>query len=205
MRGAGYSPHSGEPIPKGTIAKGGGWVQATGISPNLVRVLAGTAPNLLAEMFVAGKVLEAEVLSVFQGRAMLSFGKGIRLEVALQAMLKEGQKLKLQVQPREQGSGLVLNMVEQAPQQTGQGTPPRPGAPAYQPGAPTSQPPATAQGQTPAAPGQTPVAPGQTPAAPQGQAPAVQTMAPQPPGPGPRAWDSPTRWTSERRFQGFSG
>lgn len=165
--------------------KVGDAVQATGISPNLVRVLASTAPDLLAEMFVAGKVLEAEVLSVFQGRAMLSFGKGVRLEVVLQAMLKEGQKVRLQVQPREQGSGLALKLVQ--PQQAEQGAPARPEAPPAQ--APPTGSGNPAPGQAPAAQVQpqplraqaSPApAPGQPlPAQPGGQS----QVQPQPPGP----------------------
>lgn len=87
-------------------------MQGINISPNLMRVLVSTAPDLLAELFVAGKVLDAEVLSTFQDRAMLAFGRGIRLEVALQAALQAGQKVKLQVQQGEPGGPLVLKLVQ---------------------------------------------------------------------------------------------
>jgi hypothetical protein len=81
-------------------AKGGAGVQPTGISPNLVRLLTTAAPDLAAELFTPGRVLEADVVSVFKDRAVLAFGRGVRLEVALQTPLQEGQRVRVQVQPQ---------------------------------------------------------------------------------------------------------
>lgn len=158
--------------------KVGNGMQAIGISPSLVRLLAKTAPDLLAELFVAGKVVDAEVISVFQDRAMLSFGKGVRLEVALQAMLKEGQKVKLQVQPREQGNGLVLKVIQPAAGQSERGATARPAAPAGQ--VPTPLPGSSAPEQaSPASTGSAqPPVPASNPAPGQGAAASMRPPAP---------------------------
>ncbi|HEY3364496.1 MAG TPA: flagellar hook-length control protein FliK [Symbiobacteriaceae bacterium] len=81
------------------------------------------AQDLLAELLVPGRVLEADVISVFEDHAMLALGRGIRLEVSLQAPVKEGQRLQLQVQPRgaapAQGGGprpVVLKLLGTVPQ-----------------------------------------------------------------------------------------
>lgn len=79
-------------------------MQPTGINPGLIRILAQQAPDLLTELFVPGKVLDAEVVSVFGDRAILNLGRNLRLEAALQTPLKEGQKVKVQVQPPEQAA-----------------------------------------------------------------------------------------------------
>lgn len=108
------------------------FVLPIGIQQTLGRaVLAGT-PDVLTELFTPGRTLEADVVSVFQGRAVLAFGRGVRLEVALQAPLQEGQRVLVQVQPREG-----------APQPPGAGVaqPPSTGAPQPQGGS-------AAQGQT---------------------------------------------------------
>jgi hypothetical protein len=117
-------------------------VLPSGIGPALARLLQATAPDLLTELFTPGRVLTAEVVSVFQDRAMLSFGRGIRLEVALQAPLQEGQRVQVQVQPApaQPESHMVLKVIGPAPDAgttvpTGQTTAVQGQAPA-QPGAP---------------------------------------------------------------------
>lgn len=77
-------------------------MQPTGINPGLLRVLAQHAPDLLTEMLTPGKVLDAEVISRYGDKAIISFGRNLRIEVTLQAPLVEGQKVKVQVQTREQ-------------------------------------------------------------------------------------------------------
>ncbi|MDB4895807.1 MAG: hypothetical protein JWN15_2069, partial [Firmicutes bacterium] len=74
-------------------------VQTGGIGPSLVRVLQTAQPDLMTELLTPGRLLEADVVSVFQDRAVLSFGRGMRLEVSLQAELTEGQRVRVQVQP----------------------------------------------------------------------------------------------------------
>lgn len=78
-------------------------MQPTRISPVLLRVLAQHAPDLLSEMLTPGKVLDAEVISRYGDKAMLSLGRNLRIEVTVQAPLTEGQRVRVQVQPREQG------------------------------------------------------------------------------------------------------
>lgn len=117
-------------------------MQPSGIGPALIRGLPSvTAPDL-AELFVPGRVLDAEVVSVFGEHAILSFGRGMRLEVALQASLAEGQRIRVQVQPREEARDAVV-MKLMATAETAlreganlptQGTAPH--APQPQPGAP---------------------------------------------------------------------
>jgi len=75
-------------------------VQPTGINPGLIRALTAGMPDVVTQLLTPGKVLQADVVSVFQDRAVLAFGKGVRLEVALQTPLQEGQKVRVQVQPR---------------------------------------------------------------------------------------------------------
>lgn len=74
-------------------------MQAGGIGPGLVRLLQTAPPDLMVDLLTPGRLLEADVVSVFQDRAVLSFGRGVRLEVSLQAELKEGQRVRVQVQP----------------------------------------------------------------------------------------------------------
>ena len=167
-------------------------MQPTGISSGLVRFLAANAPDLLTELFTPGKVLEAEVVSVFQERAVLSFGRGVRLEVALQTPLQEGQRVRVQVQPQEAAPGQPgppapnaqtpppgVQQAEPAPQQ------PQPGVAQARPGAQQTAP---APQQAPAAPQSQPAGqpapqlqagqPAPRPAAPTGQ----QAAPPAPPG-----------------------
>jgi len=68
-----------------------------------MRAAGNVATEQLTEMLKVGRVLDVEVLSVFGDRAILSFGRNLRLEVTLQTPLKEGQKVKVQVQPRSDG------------------------------------------------------------------------------------------------------
>ncbi|HWI63948.1 MAG TPA: flagellar hook-length control protein FliK [Symbiobacteriaceae bacterium] len=111
----------------------------TGISPSLVRFLTTAAPDLMTELFTPGKVLEADVVSVFQDKAILSFGRGVRLEVTLQAPLQEGQRVRVQVQPQEAAP---------APGQPQTATPRQPAGPQPAPGQAAGQPlPTPAQGQ----------------------------------------------------------
>ncbi|HLN60413.1 MAG TPA: flagellar hook-length control protein FliK [Symbiobacteriaceae bacterium] len=77
------------------------FVLPTGIQQTLGRVVLAGTPDVLTELFTPGRTLEADVVSVFQGRAVLAFGRGVRLEAALQAPLQEGQRVVVQVQPRE--------------------------------------------------------------------------------------------------------
>ena len=63
-----------------------------------------------SRLFLPGRLLEAEVVSVYQDRAILAFGRGIRLEVALRAPLREGERVRLRVEPRGPGRGLVLRL-----------------------------------------------------------------------------------------------
>jgi hypothetical protein len=97
-------------------------MQTGGIGPNLVRVLMTAQPDLLAELLAPGRVLEADVVSVFQDRAILAFGKGARLEVTLQAELKEGQRVRVQVQPGD-APAVILKLVGQSLQPEGQTKP----------------------------------------------------------------------------------
>lgn len=90
-------------------------MQASGIGPQLVRVLARTSPALLADLFPPGRLVDAEVISVYQGRAVLAFARGLRLEVALETALQEGQRVRLQVQPRGAGEAIVLRLLQPQP------------------------------------------------------------------------------------------
>jgi len=84
----------------------GGWcVQPNSIGTGLIRGLANLAPDLMTDLFVPNRIMEADVVSVFQDRALLSLGRGVRVEVTLQAQLQEGQHVKLQVQPRDPSQG----------------------------------------------------------------------------------------------------
>jgi hypothetical protein len=91
-----------------------------GINPSLVRVGGNLSTEQMTEMLRVGRVLDVEVLSVFGERAILSFGRNLRLEVTLQTPLKEGQKVKVQVQPGSDGqvqqgndarSSIILKLV----------------------------------------------------------------------------------------------
>jgi hypothetical protein len=95
--------------------EGGVCVQPTGISPNLVRLLTATAPDLMTELLTPGKVLDADVVSVYQDKAVLAFGRGVRLEVTLQTPLHEGQRVRVQVQPQPQGQQQPGQAQGQAP------------------------------------------------------------------------------------------
>ncbi len=75
-------------------------VQTSGIGAFSVRLLTGALQDLAGSLFAPGRTLQAEVLSVFRGRAVLAFGRGIRVEAQLQAPLQEGQRITVQVQPR---------------------------------------------------------------------------------------------------------
>lgn len=75
-------------------------MQPTGINPSLLRALTAAMPDVVAELLTPGRTLQADVVSVFQDRAVLAFGRGFRLEVNLQAPLQEGQRVKVQVQPK---------------------------------------------------------------------------------------------------------
>lgn len=75
-------------------------MQPTGINPGLVRALTAAMPDVVTELLTPGRTLQADVDSVYQDRAILAFGRGFRLEVNLQAPLQEGQRVKVQVQPR---------------------------------------------------------------------------------------------------------
>lgn len=83
-------------------------MQSAGVGPSLVRLIGTAPPDLLSNLLVPGRVLEAEVISLFQGRGILSFGRGVRLEVALQAALQEGQRVQVQVQPQEANQPTIL-------------------------------------------------------------------------------------------------
>lgn len=74
-------------------------MQLGGVGPGLLRLVANPAPDLLADLFVPGRVLEADVVSVFADRAILAFRQGLRLEVTVQTLLSEGQRVRVQVQP----------------------------------------------------------------------------------------------------------
>lgn len=63
-----------------------------------------------SRLFVPGRLLEAEVVSVYRDRAILAFGRGVRLEVALRAPLREGERVRLRVESRGPGRGLVLRL-----------------------------------------------------------------------------------------------
>ncbi|HYG58823.1 MAG TPA: hypothetical protein VD902_12265, partial [Symbiobacteriaceae bacterium] len=156
-------------------------MQPTGISPNLVRLLTATAPDLMTELLTPGKVLDADVVSVYQDKAVLAFGRGVRLEVTLQTPLQEGQRVRVQVQPQPQG-----------PQQTGQGqtqgqSPARASRQAAATGAQPAPvilkvigsvpPEASGRAQAPVQAGQAPAQAGQAPAQ-AGQAPAQAGQAP---------------------------
>lgn len=92
-------------------------MQPSGIGPNLVRILSATAMDPTMELFAPGRVLDAEVVSVFQGRAVLAFGRGVRLEAALQVPLQEGQRIRVQVQAQPSGQPQAPGQpVPQAPQ-----------------------------------------------------------------------------------------
>ncbi|HYF91689.1 MAG TPA: flagellar hook-length control protein FliK [Symbiobacteriaceae bacterium] len=138
-------------------------MQPTGINPGLVRFLAATAPDLLTELLVPGKVLEAEVVSVFQERAVLSFGRGVRLEVALQTPLQEGQRVRVQVQP-------------QPPRQAA----PAPAQPQVQPPLPSQPPVRSTPGSPPGALPQVVAPPAEQPALSRPAQSGVQTANPQP-------------------------
>lgn len=75
----------------------------TGINPNLVRTGGTLSTEQITEMLKVGRVLDVEVISIFGERAILSLGRNFRLEATLQTPLKEGQKVKVQVQPRSDG------------------------------------------------------------------------------------------------------
>lgn len=83
-------------------------MQSAGVGPSLVRLIGTAPPDLLPDLLAPGRVLEAEVISLFEGRGILSFGRGIRLEVALQAALQEGQRVQVQVQPPEANQPTVF-------------------------------------------------------------------------------------------------
>lgn len=108
------------------LPKGCGQMQplSPGIGQTLLRGLLNSAPNLVRELFVPGRVLEAEVVSAFQDRAILSFGRGMRVEVQTQVPLKEGQRVHVQVQTREPAPLDQAAIKAAIPQ----GTPPPPAA-----------------------------------------------------------------------------
>jgi len=87
-------------------------MQAFGIGPQVLRVLAKTSPALLAEVFPPGKRIDAEVVSVYRDRAVLAFGGGLRLEVALETALQEGQRVRLQVQPQGAEEPITLKLLQ---------------------------------------------------------------------------------------------
>lgn len=64
-----------------------------------------------SRLFAPGCLLMAEVVSVYRDRAILAFGGGVRLEVALRAPLREGERVRVRVEPRSPGRGLVLRLV----------------------------------------------------------------------------------------------
>lgn len=110
-------------------------MQIPGINPSLLRLLSTAGQEQLADLFTPGRILKAEVVSVFQDRAVLSFGRGIRLEAQTQTPLKEGQQVTVQVQtpqaPPQPGQPppLVLKLV-QNPASAGQtNTAPTPAEP----------------------------------------------------------------------------
>lgn len=95
-------------------------MQPSAIGPVLARLLQATAPDLLSDLFTPGRVLTADVVSVFQDRAVLSFGRGVRLEVGLQTALQEGERVLVQVQPGKDGpvtdqQQIVLKVLGPAP------------------------------------------------------------------------------------------
>lgn len=112
-------------------------MQPTGISPNLVRLLTATAPDLLTELLTPGKVLDADVVSVYQNKAMLSFGRGVRLEVTLQTPLQEGQRVRVQVQPQGTAPGTPQAPTQAPTQASAQAQAPAQGAPQGPAQAPT--------------------------------------------------------------------
>lgn len=97
-------------------------MQLPGVNPALLRLLATGGQEQATDLLTPGRILKAEVISVFQDRAVLSFGRGIRLEAQTLAALKEGQQVTVQVQtPPQPGmpAPLVLKLV-QNPAFTGQ-------------------------------------------------------------------------------------
>jgi hypothetical protein len=92
-------------------------VQVGPVSANLIRLLGAAAPDL-AKLLQSGQLLEATVLSVHQDRAVLVFGRGVRLEVGLQAPLTEGDRIQVQVQATEhleQAPDLILKIISREP------------------------------------------------------------------------------------------
>lgn len=88
----------------------------------LVGRLLTTPQQTLADFLAPGRVLTADVVSVFQERAVLALARGVLLEVRLQRPLAEGARVRLQVaghQPAPQGKGeattITLRLLGAAP------------------------------------------------------------------------------------------
>jgi hypothetical protein len=89
-------------------------IGATGMA--MLRVVGGS-DGLVEELLAPGRVLAAEVVSVHEGRAILSFGRGVRLEVSLQVGLEEGQRIRVQVEPRDNPALIALKLLPPDPPQ----------------------------------------------------------------------------------------
>lgn len=93
---------------------------ASGVNQMVGRLLAGPKETL-ADFLTPGRLLSAEVVSVFQNRAVLSLARGILLEVRLEAALAERQRVSLQVQPpaeqpargNQETATVLLRLVDQ--------------------------------------------------------------------------------------------
>jgi hypothetical protein len=101
-------------------------VQPSGIGQALMRVVFAHVTDqlndVLLDMLAPGRVLEAEVASVSKERAVLHFGRGVRLEVTRQAELSEGQQVRVQVQPGAGGGSapIVLRLLGHGPGPAGE-------------------------------------------------------------------------------------
>jgi hypothetical protein len=82
---------------------------------NLGRLLGATVLEGGELSLSPGKALTATVLSVFGDRAILVLGKGLRLEVRLEAPLVEGERVRLRV--AEAGPEQILLRLEGPPRQ----------------------------------------------------------------------------------------
>ncbi len=67
-----------------------------------------------SRLFAPGRRLVAEVVSVYQGRAILAFGGGVRLEVSAHAPLREGERVVLRVERGGDGT-VVLRLAGDEP------------------------------------------------------------------------------------------
>lgn len=82
-----------------------------------LRLLRAFGPSGAENLLTPGRVLQATVLTAGPDRAVLLLAQGMRLEVALRTPLRQGARIRVQVEPeveqvRESGRVILLKLLE---------------------------------------------------------------------------------------------